>query len=95
MPNSNVRDEYVVLKSSLLESSPSPLTRLSNDSNESNDSLRALEVSQGPSASSHSGHSRYAVDFSELSIYHIQLYSKNSPVSDLTRCQDLSFNATL
>lgn len=44
------RDEYVVLKSSLIYPPSPPLSRHSNDSD---DSLRALEVSEGPSMSSH------------------------------------------
>ncbi|KJA27182.1 hypothetical protein HYPSUDRAFT_35772 [Hypholoma sublateritium FD-334 SS-4] len=52
MSNSNARDDYVVLKSSI--ASP-PLSRHPNDSD---DSLRALEVSEGPSSSTVNPHTR-------------------------------------
>ncbi len=84
MSNSNARDDYVVLKSSI--ASP-PLSRHSNDSD---DSLRALEISEGPS--SVNPHTRY--EFKSLVWTG---YITPDPYSPLApgriHCRDLSSNA--
>lgn len=85
MSNSNARDDYVVLKSSI--ASP-PLSRHSSDSD---DSLRALEVSEGPS--SVNPHTRYEFTVDRL---HKPL-AVSSPTSPLVpghiHCRDSSSNA--
>ena len=80
MSNSNVRDDYVVLESSI--ASP-PLSRHSNDSD---DSLRALEVSEGPSLLN--PHTRY-----EFKVWTGAPGPYYPLVLGHIHCRDLSFSA--